>query len=373
MLISRPFTTFIHEMGHAIPALLFSDKEVTIFVGSYGDPKDSTVLQFGRLTTFFKYKVTQWDMGVCAHGPAKHMLGNLLIILGGPIASLLFGLIALFLIKMFVFNAAITYILAVFLVSFCWDFFVNIVPHSSPAVLHNGNMIYNDGYQLVKQWRQFKYPESYFQGVDHLNNSRFHTAAEHFEKAIKEGFQTKDIYRNLMLSYTAGHDEMKVIETFRDFKEKHKPDPEDFAVLGSAYNELGYYGAAITAYDNALYKAYQNKDFLFGRAMVFMKQKKYQDAIMDLDLVIGYAPNYTEAYAYRGLACSYMGENDEALKYMKHALNLDNNNEIANLNLGIHAVMQKDYRNAMIHLDAVEKINPQNDKLDFWRRECENM
>ena len=31
----------IHEFGHAVPALLFTEGEVKVFIGSYGDPNDS--------------------------------------------------------------------------------------------------------------------------------------------------------------------------------------------------------------------------------------------------------------------------------------------------------------------------------------------
>ena len=40
-LISRSVTTFVHEMGHAIPSLFFTKEEVIVCVGSYGDVSHS--------------------------------------------------------------------------------------------------------------------------------------------------------------------------------------------------------------------------------------------------------------------------------------------------------------------------------------------
>ena len=51
IIFMRSITTFFHEMGHAIPALLFTQKEkVNVFVGTYGDISNSLQLNFGRLS-----------------------------------------------------------------------------------------------------------------------------------------------------------------------------------------------------------------------------------------------------------------------------------------------------------------------------------
>ncbi|MBK8341854.1 MAG: M50 family metallopeptidase [Bacteroidetes bacterium] len=42
--ITRTFTVLFHELGHAIPAILMSKKAVTIYIGSYGDPKRAGIL-----------------------------------------------------------------------------------------------------------------------------------------------------------------------------------------------------------------------------------------------------------------------------------------------------------------------------------------
>ena len=56
-LLMRVITTFLHEMGHAIPALLFSEEEVTVFVGSYGDKAASYGTKLGRLQLWFAPRV----------------------------------------------------------------------------------------------------------------------------------------------------------------------------------------------------------------------------------------------------------------------------------------------------------------------------
>jgi len=65
--VLRPLTTFIHEMGHAIPSLLYTKGIVTIYVGSYGDPDKSIHFTVGRLKVYFKYNPLLWDSGLCGY------------------------------------------------------------------------------------------------------------------------------------------------------------------------------------------------------------------------------------------------------------------------------------------------------------------
>ena len=55
----RIFTTLIHELGHAIPSLIFTTQEVAIHVGSYGDDKNSFEIDLGRLKAFFKIDIVE--------------------------------------------------------------------------------------------------------------------------------------------------------------------------------------------------------------------------------------------------------------------------------------------------------------------------
>ena len=68
ILCIRPITTFFHEMGHALPALMFSREAVTVYIGSYGDVSRSQKFTFGRLTIYFRFNLFAWDLGLWAYG-----------------------------------------------------------------------------------------------------------------------------------------------------------------------------------------------------------------------------------------------------------------------------------------------------------------
>jgi hypothetical protein len=52
-------TVTLHELGHAIPALLMTKDEVTIYIGSIGSPYNSFHLAIGRLEFYCKYRIAR--------------------------------------------------------------------------------------------------------------------------------------------------------------------------------------------------------------------------------------------------------------------------------------------------------------------------
>jgi len=80
----------LHELGHAIPALLMTDHDVTIYIGSIGDPYKSFSLSRGRLTIFIKYNPLLWFKGCCfTYDYDLTLNARILLTAGGPIASIL--------------------------------------------------------------------------------------------------------------------------------------------------------------------------------------------------------------------------------------------------------------------------------------------
>src|SRR5258708_39407973 len=58
-------TVTLHELGHAIPALLMTRDEVTIFIGSFGSPYKSFRFTIGRLEFYCKCNPLLWYKGCC--------------------------------------------------------------------------------------------------------------------------------------------------------------------------------------------------------------------------------------------------------------------------------------------------------------------
>ena len=95
--IVRPLTVFVHELGHAIPALLLTKEKVEMYIGSHGDPSQSNIFTISRLTIYFKFNPVLWDRGLCVQNdPHMSIRDQILFVIAGPLTSLIFGLTAFY-------------------------------------------------------------------------------------------------------------------------------------------------------------------------------------------------------------------------------------------------------------------------------------
>ncbi|MBR9921551.1 MAG: hypothetical protein GYB31_12000 [Bacteroidetes bacterium] len=153
VVVTRIITPLIHELGHAIPALLFSKEEVEVFVGSYAHPGTHFGFKLGRLHLFFRFKIQHLYAGLCRHAEVQGYPQSLWIVLGGPLASLLFAVLMAVWIVHYPLGDYGMLVLAVLLISSIWDFLVNIIPSSQPIQMGNGGYVFNDGYRLREIWQ----------------------------------------------------------------------------------------------------------------------------------------------------------------------------------------------------------------------------
>jgi len=148
-------TCVVHEFGHAMTALLLTKGPVKVYIGSWGDPSTSLKLSFGRLIVFFQYKPNLWGKGLCSHSEYKWnpFVSGMLIVLFGPLSSLLFGIGMIVFILSNYAEGLVIFIGVMLLVSSIFDFLFNIIPNKRPIQLYEGNVIYNDGEQLRQLYK----------------------------------------------------------------------------------------------------------------------------------------------------------------------------------------------------------------------------
>lgn len=152
--IMRSLTTFIHELGHAIPALFFTKETVRIYVGSYGDPEQSIIFRIGRIQFFFKFNSFEWGRGMCVFQSEERSWWKMfLITLSGPFISLLFSLVLFLLVYNFELSNGSWFVLVLLIVSGIWDFIINMIPLNEPIKLFSGEKIHSDGYVLLKMFK----------------------------------------------------------------------------------------------------------------------------------------------------------------------------------------------------------------------------
>ena len=77
----------VHELGHAIPALLLSKEKVEAYIGSLGLIVPSGKLRMGRLSIFVSYNPFLWIKGMCKPYGAYSINRQIFYVSTGPIAT----------------------------------------------------------------------------------------------------------------------------------------------------------------------------------------------------------------------------------------------------------------------------------------------
>lgn len=152
-ILFTPISTMIHELGHAIPALIFTKGDVSVNIGNSNIKKQ---LKFNRLViNIYGYRsIMDVSYGYINWEPIDSKLKSIIMIAGGPIASLFTsGLLYFSLYKLdlsylmiIVFNAMCLFSLG--------QFIVTILP-----MKYSDNGPYkgftSDGYKIL-QWLKLK-------------------------------------------------------------------------------------------------------------------------------------------------------------------------------------------------------------------------
>ena len=150
IIVTHPLTVILHELGHAIPAILFTKEKVTIYIGSYGETEKSLRFRVGLLEVWLKKSIF-WKTGLCQTSSNNmSFTKKIIFIVGGPLASLTFAVVASYYVFSYDMHGAFKMIMSFFTLAAAWDFFSNIIPSDHPTKLSNGNVCYNDGNSLRK-------------------------------------------------------------------------------------------------------------------------------------------------------------------------------------------------------------------------------
>ena len=362
---ARILTTFIHEMGHALPALAFTNKEVQIHIGSYGDEKDSTHFTIGRLKTFFKFDFLHWNIGLCKHQGSTNYWEKLLIVLGGPVASLAIGIVLLFLIRFGNWSDLAEIIFTCFIISSIWDFIVNIVPSKNPIVMHDGSVGFNDGTLLMMIIQERKLPPSYFEAIDFYNEKKLDQAISSFRNLIDNGHDKKNIRLLLIESLTEAKKYDEAIDQVNILFERKQIEIHDFDFIGYLQIKKGDFDNSVISLNKYLYKNFQDVTALNNRGYSYLQLGEYEKAIQDLNSSIFHNPKFAYAYNNRGLAKIRLGQIAEGLADIEKSKSLDDSNARVFLHLGYYFQKINDIEKAHKHFQKAKDMEIDFHGIDY--------
>lgn len=150
-IIFTPLLTILHELGHAIPALIFTKEKVTVNIGNSNLNKK---IKLNRLVINLNGYKSLLDVsyGYVNWTQVDNRIKVVLMILGGPLTTLIVSI----LLYIYLINASLPYVLmvsfnALFIFS-SFQFLLTILPMKyfyNPYVGHT-----SDGYKILQQFKK---------------------------------------------------------------------------------------------------------------------------------------------------------------------------------------------------------------------------
>jgi len=366
VIFSRSITTFFHEMGHAIPSLLFTEGPVIVCLGSYADISKSKGFSIGRLTIYFKLNILAWIIGLCSHEKAKSNFQNLLIIVGGPLASLTLCIIFIFLFKSLHLNDLQKSLIMLMILSSFFDFLINIIPINQALYLYDGSVTYNDGKQLKMLWSERGLPNSYFDGLKYMKEKKHKEAKLIFENIINNGIVNDVINSKLIDCYISLEEYDKAIDNMSKYSSLEKMKNEDNGKLGFIFYALGAYEKSLNYYNNAIHFDHKNAKCLNGRGLVKDELGDHHGAKLDFNASLNYNEGYSDPYVNLGRLLFRLDEKKEALRLLQTAIIIDPLNADAHFHLGRYYDDKYETQKAYNHFLEAEKLGSKDHGLDFY-------
>ena len=361
----------LHELGHAIPSLIFTKQKVTIYIGSYND-ENSRVFRIGKL--FFKIKPRFFYTaagGACHHQPITSIYKNIIVLLAGPFASAIISFIFLRLIFMVDGYGFAKLFVIVFFASSILSLAFNLYPRKLPT----DNILYSDGHQLL----------SYLKGKDNLTNltigckyvdeSDYANAIKYLSK-LDKSYISDEIYR-LFVSCCFQIKDYKAVQIFDERCQQlsfyNNLESDDYSNLGYSYIELKLYKESLFFLNKSILLNQDNAIGLNNRGFVYNILGNYVSAKTDLNQAI--KPNTNFAYAYNNRAYSdiKLGNFAEALVDINKAFELDNENSYAYLTNGIYLLETGEFTAALENFEKARLLDSSTLFVDDYIGRTKNL
>ena len=147
-------TVTFHELGHAFAALLLTDDEVTVHVGSFGNPYNSFNVKIGRIDFYCTKNPLLWYKGCCLCSDDYMSLNERIwLVAAGPIASVLETVLTWYLIGSLQDNDFLRILFGSILVMSLGATAYSLIPNPSPRYTSSGYAIYSDSYEIIRLLR----------------------------------------------------------------------------------------------------------------------------------------------------------------------------------------------------------------------------
>jgi len=369
VIVTRPLTVLLHELGHAVPALLFSRGPVTVYIGSFEDTSRSRPLHAGRLTCWFRRNPLKWWWGLCeADCGSMSVARQVIYVSGGAIVSLVLALCMLYLLL----YGRLQPLPRVFCILFFGSALFDILFNFNPFLKRTqaGHTYYSDGRTLLQLLRLKKSVKAYDAALQLYRDKQYEQAGLLFEKLLKRGWTNEETYRLAGTSFLFCRQYHKVVQLYRALADKSPLNADDWYCLGMGYLYQAYDGKAEECLQQSLALHPQNPYTLNALGYLLNTRQCYGEALPYLDKAIELDNNYGYAWNNRGHARMQTGNLEQGLEDVQHSIQLDKDNSFAYRNLGIYHLLKNEPQKAREWLLISRKMDPETPLVEELLRRC---
>jgi tetratricopeptide (TPR) repeat protein len=348
VMFARALVTVLHELGHAIPLILMTKNNATIYIGTYGDKTKCLKINCGLLEIWAKYNLLLWFKGACV--PAAKSISNtktIIYILGGPLMSFLIACISISVLISRQQEDLFSTTLFAFAIVSVLDVGYNLTPNNKPIQLLNGNITHNDGYLLRTLFKNRKLPADYQKAVQLYSDKMYAESAVLFEEFLSNNKGNSNAFRYVISSFIQSKNFVKASEWSDRFIEKFEPNTNDYANAGYVCSQLQLIEQAIMFYDKSLKLNPQNVYSLNNKGYELGVLEKFNEALPLLNNAVKINPKFAHAYNNLGLTKIKTGSLEDGLKDILYSIELDPSNSYSYRNLGIYHLDKKEYDKAL--------------------------
>ncbi|NMH28862.1 tetratricopeptide repeat protein [Flavobacterium silvaticum] len=360
----RYLVVFIHELGHAVPALLLTRQKVTVYLGSYGNTEASRKISIGNIDFWFNYK-TIWKKGLCsptATGiPIRHIL---IYTLGGPLSVFFSGVFLLSACIVWNWGDTATLITVIFFIMAVFDGLYNLIPNSNKIQLANGSYVHNDGTNVRACIRLMTYGEGFGKFQKLYAEGDYKGAIAQFEMLPPKIKSKRHTLRQKISCHMQLKQYGQSLPHLRMLESKGGMNPDELTWYGYALFDQGDIENAIGCYEKALDARANHKYALNNLAYCLNLQGKFKKAIPLFDLAIKTDPEFAYSYNNRGLSKIKLGDTQSGLDDIQKSMELDPKNAYAYRNLGIYHLDLGNTEQASSCFKQAKELDPNTHMID---------
>lgn len=360
--LCRTTTTYIHELGHGIAALLLTEGPIRVYIGTYGGEEGTITYGIGRLTFYHKFSFLQANGGVVYPGTTDNVWSRIIISLMGPLASAVSGAIVIWLALAYDWPRLLQILAWFFFISTVIDLVYNLYPNPAPIILDDGSVTYQDGTAIIMQLKWRKVPVQIKEAISEIDNTPFKSIAI-LEKAYDESIE-RDIIRPFLLNlYISTSSWKKGLH----FYEKYPGTPEqvnDFIALPVFESMSGDHEKALRTSDRLLDLFPENPLVLTNRNHILNESGQYEEAKKEAEALLHQPQVAAYAHSNLAFALAHLGDTISAKEHALISISMDSKNPYAYLTLGIIHLLSNNRAEADEAFNQAYEINPTTFGLD---------